>query len=227
MASPLAEAHIAAQARLRGLTVRTLTRIWNELPGYDRENVDEWLSRVLPVVLTAQRTAGNLTEAYLARAMDRQPFGTVPDYPRNDASPDEVYQRPFVTLWGKLGEGLMFADASSAALARATSTAAMDVQMAMAQTARAVGTADPLIQRFQRVADAGACAFCQEVDGAILNSDDAMPLHNNCGCGIEPLTEARPVTPVSQNVAVHQHGELGPVLGSAEHDFTTAALALS
>jgi len=40
---------------------------------------------------------------------------------------------------------------------------------------------------FQRVADGGACEFCQTVDGAFLYSDDVMPLHNRCGCGIEPV----------------------------------------
>lgn len=41
---------------------------------------------------------------------------------------------------------------------------------------------------FQRVADPGACEFCQEVDGAYLKADDVMPLHNNCGCSVEPIT---------------------------------------
>jgi ribosomal protein S18 acetylase RimI-like enzyme len=41
---------------------------------------------------------------------------------------------------------------------------------------------------FQRVADGDACAFCGEIDGAFLKSDDPMPLHNNCGCSVEPVT---------------------------------------
>lgn len=204
-----------------------MARIWDDLPGYDRRNIDEWLSKVLPVIATSQRASGNLTEAYLARALERQPFGIVADYPRNGASPDEVYQRPFVTLWSKLGEGLLYADAVSAGLARATSTAAMDVQMAMRSTAGAVQSVDDGIYGYQRVADGGACNFCLEVDGAFVKDGGAMPLHNHCGCGLEPLTSPRRPAPTPSTVAVHEHGELGPVLTDPAHDFTSAAQALA
>lgn len=206
-------------------------RIWQGLPGHDRENVDEWLSRVLPLVGAGQRQSVALTEAFLARSLERQPFGLNPDglvgaAVRAGTPPEEVYTRPFVTMWASLGNGSLWQDAFGAGLARAKGSAAMDVQLSMRDTATAVGQVDPQIQRFQRVADGEACAFCQEVDGAILNSDDAMPLHNNCGCGIEPLTQAKPVTAKPAGVAIHQHGELGPVLADPTQNFTTEAHAL-
>lgn len=224
-ADSLTHAHIAAEARLRSATVAATTRLWKNLPGYDRADVPVWLARVLPVVLTAQRQSVSLTEAYLAQKLQRRPFGLDPNLligsgVRAGVAPEEVYQRPFVTLWADLKAGKGFAVASEAALARIRGSAAMDVQLSMARTAQAVGIADARIQRFQRVADGGACDFCQEVDGAILNSDDAMPLHNFCGCGIEPLTDAPPVSALPSTVAVHDHGELGPVLADPNHSFT-------
>lgn len=42
---------------------------------------------------------------------------------------------------------------------------------------------------WQRVADPGACDFCASVDGAFVKSGAALPLHDGCGCGLEPLTE--------------------------------------
>lgn len=224
----LAEAHIEAERRIRLAATRAVEQIWRNLPGYDRENVDQWLSTVLPVVAASQRQSVSITEAYLARALERRPFGFDPntligDAVRNGTPPDVVYKRPFVTMWSALGDSKPWQDAFNAGLARAQAAAAMDVQLSMRDTASTVGQADPQIQRFQRVADDGACEFCQEVDGAILNTDDAMALHNWCGCGIEVLEEARPITPVPSTVAVHQHGELGPVLASPSDDFTSLA----
>lgn len=233
---------------------RLVARVWRALPGYDRENIDEWLTAVVPVVLAGQRSSVALTEAFLAGHMDRQPLGVNADEligaaVRNGVEPSEVYQRPFVTLWSALSEGAPYEAAAAMALARAQSTAAMDIQLSMRATAGAVQDADPGIYGYQRVANPGACAFCSEVDGAYVKSADAMPLHNHCGCGLEPLpdriahadakylpdgTQIRKYqhgplldTPTPPTVAVHEHGELGAVLASPDHNFTTAAQALA
>ena len=242
MASRLARAHMEAERRLRVAVEQAVRRIWLGLPGYDRENVDEWLSRVVPVVLAAQAASVRITDAYVARFLRRAPLGLAPAEltgaaVRNGTPPEVVYERPFVTLWAALGAGADFEDALNKALARAVSTAAMDVQLAMRATADAIDQADPGIYGYQRVADPGACAFCQEVDGAYVKGSDGfvMALHNNCGCGLEPLTEPhrgavhlpdgtqiRPYQfgPLNDQVAVHEHGELGPVLGAAHDNFT-------
>ncbi|HET7588606.1 MAG TPA: hypothetical protein VFK14_00250 [Solirubrobacterales bacterium] len=241
MLSPLAEAHIEAERRLRLLTSQTVGDIWKSLPGYDRQNVDQWLSEVLPVVLGAERQSAALTEGYIARALDRLPEGVDVDALigaalRNGVPPAEVYERPFVNVWTALKDGRSFADAVESGLARATSTAAMDVQLAMRSTASAVQAADPSIFGYTRVADATACSFCLEVDGTYVKSADAMPLHNRCGCGLEPQTEPHrgavllpdgtqirehAYGPLNDNIAIHLHGELGPVLTGAHDHFTS------
>jgi hypothetical protein len=50
-----------------------------------------------------------------------------------------------------------------------------------------------------------------------------MPLHNHCGCSLEPVLDDVTPTPLPEGVAVHEHGELGLVLGDPAHDFTSAA----
>lgn len=225
MASALASAHIEAERRIRVAAERAVRSIWESLPGYDRENVDEWLSKVLPVVLASQRQSVMITDAYLARALERRPLGVdsaeLAASLRGPVAPGEVYERPFVTVWTALKGGTAYPDAVNAGLARATGTAAMDVQMAMRSTANAVQDVDDAIFGFQRVADPGACEFCSLVDGAYVKSADAMALHNHCGCGLEVLTSPHSLAAtLPSGVAVHQHGELGPVLGSPDHDFT-------
>lgn len=235
VASPLADAHIEALRRLRVYTASALEQLWTALPGYDRENIDQWLAGALPVVDTAKRTAITVTDAYLAHAVARQPLGVMPlDRVRNGIDASEVYQRPFVTVWSALSSGTMWDDAVTQGLNRAMSTGAMDVQLAFRAAADEIGRADEAIYGYQRVADGGACSFCQLVDGAYVKRADASPLHNHCGCGLEPLLQPHPHAKylpngaaVHDGFAVHEHGELGAVLTDPAHDFTTAALALS
>lgn len=230
MASALTHAHILGEQRLRRLVGDRVTQIWHSLPGYDKANLDQWLSQVLPLIDAGQRQSANLTDAYIARVLGRQPLGIDPGKVtggavRNGTSPETVYTRPFVTLWGKLGQSTPFAGASSAALARAVGTSAMDMQLAMRGTLGQVGEADSAIAGFQRVADGDACEFCQEVDGAQFRTEDPMPLHNNCGCSVEPVEYTRgqslQPTPTPDTVAVHDHGELGPVLADPTQNFTS------
>lgn len=213
--------------------MRLVERVWRGLPGHDRYDIDGWLEQVLPVVLSAQRASVALTEGYLAQSLERQPIGVdvealIGSNVRNGTTPEEVYQRPFVTLWSGLKEGSMFEDAYDKALDRAKSSAATDVQLSMRATASAVQEADPGFFGFKRKADPDACTFCQLVDGAYVKRADAMPLHPFCGCGLEVLTQPHPHAALLPNgVAVHEHGELGPILADPAHDFTTASEALA
>lgn len=226
MASTLVEAHIEAERRLRATTVTAIERVWRSLPDYNRPSADRFVSEVVPIALAAQRQSVAVTEAFLAAYLKRPPIGVNPDNligagVRNGTPPDEVYRRPFVTVWTALSNGTAYEDAVSAGLARAKEAAAMDPQLSMRATANAVQAADEGIYGYMRAADGGACAFCQEVDGAYVKSADAMALHNNCGCGLEPLTAPHPrASKLPSGVAVHEHGELGPMLIDPAHSFT-------
>lgn len=233
MASALTLAHIEAERRLRESVRQEITRIWNGLPGHDRVNLDQWLSEVVPMVEAAQRSSVNLTQAYLARSRETQPVALDPlllvgAAARNGTKPEEVYTRPFVTLWSELKEGKLWNEAAAMGLDRATSSAATDVQLSMRETLTRVGEVESRIVGYERVADSGACAFCQEVDGAFLLSGEPMPLHSGCGCGVEAIEgERRVPSPLPDGVAIVQHGELGPVLVSPSDHFMNEAEALA
>lgn len=224
MASRLADAHIAAQAQLRTLAEDAVRRAWRGLPGYDEPDVDRFLTAVVPVVLAAQARSVALTDAFVAQSLGRAPLGVDADEViaglRGPTTPEQTYRRPFVTVWTALQGRTPWADAVASGEARATASAAMDVQMAMRGALAEIQTSDPGITGWQRVADPNACEFCQLVDGAKLKSPDAMALHNGCGCGIEPLTDSFTPTPAPEGVAVHEHGELGLTLADPSHHFT-------
>lgn len=222
----LAEAHIELQRRLRLATAGAVGTSWRGLGSWDEADVPRFLELAVPVVLAAQNTSVALTEAYLARVLDRAPLGVdaerlIGAAVRNGTAPEEVYRRPFVNVWSALKRGEGFSHALESGYARATATAEMDVQLSMRATAGAVQQADEGIYGYERVADGAACDFCKEVDGAYVKNGDAMPLHNRCGCGLEPLTAPHSrAAYLPSGVAVHEHGELGPVLTDPAHAFT-------
>jgi hypothetical protein len=228
LASPQAHSHILAQERLRTVVSRAVERLWTGLPGYDAINVPQWLGGVVPLVLAGQFQSAALTQAFVTQRLGR-PVSALPAVGadvRNGTDPDEVYRRPFVQLWAALKEGVQWQDAVDGAGARAVSSAEMDMQLASRGTFGRLQQADDGIFGYIRVADGGACQFCAEIDGAYVKDGDAMPLHNRCGCSLEPLTAPHPrAATLPSGVAVHQHGELGAVLTDPSHDFTTQAEA--
>lgn len=227
----LADAQIAAQARLRTLAGAAALRAWQGLRSWDEEDVPRWLVLVVPLLLAVQRAAVTTTDAYVARALGRAPLGIDPlpviDRVRGDARIPEVYRRPFVTVWSDLQAGKPFPEAVAAGGARVESMVEMDVQLAHFGALQAVQDADPVIRGWRRVADPGACEFCLLVNGAFVKRADASPLHNRCGCGLEPATEDGEPTPLPEGVAVHEHGEYGLVLGDPAHDHLSEADALA
>lgn len=254
----LAQAHIEAQARLRHLAVEGAGRAWQQLPKYDRADVPQFLRSVVPLVTAAQRQSVALTNMYLARHLHRQPVPLdiarlTGAGVRKGATPQEVYSRPFVTVWAALGEDKPWRDAVAAGLDRVTAMAATDVQLAMRATLQEVAAVDARIIGYERVPDGNACDLCQIASTQRYYSSDLMPIHDRCGCGVEPITgtsdSGRVINPVRYEtlktsgaidaiteqrqsarlesalgsgveVAVHDHGELGPVLANAADHFT-------
>jgi hypothetical protein len=108
------------------------------------------------------------------------------------------------------------------------------VQLAMRQTLVDIGDQDDLILGYQRVPDTGACAFCRLVAGQRYRTNQLMPIHAHCGCGVDVITAANradftgkaandlSVTRDGVTAEVREHGELGPVLVDGQHEFTTA-----
>lgn len=150
--------------------------------------------------------------------------------------PEVTYRRPFVAVWSDLSAGKPWRDAVIAAGDRVASTAALDVQNAMRHTLRAVGEREDLILGYRRVPDADACPFCKLIAGRRYLTADLMEVHPRCACGVDVITAENrdDFTGKRENdlaispdgavrAAVVQHGELGPLLVSADHDITLLA----
>lgn len=237
MSEELAQAQIAAQQRVRERASEAVARAWTSLPSYDEDDVPAFLAVAVPAVIAAQRVAASLTNAFLARSVGRQPLQLdlarlIGPAIRNGTMPADVYRRPFVTTWTALKEGVAYEDAVARGRHRATSAAAMDVQLTMRQTLVNVGERDELILGYRRVPDPGACDFCRLIAGRRYTVDQLMPVHNHCGCGVDVITVANrgdftgkpendlSVTRDGVTAAVEEHGELGPLLVNGDDHFT-------
>lgn len=221
----LADVNLELQARLRRVLARTVGAAWASLPAYNRADVDQFLATVLPVVEAAQRRSVTLTDAYIARALERPVLGIeaaelIGAAVRAGTSPETVYTRPFIQTWTALSDGVPYNEAIAGGRHRAESAARMDVQLSHFAAYGAIQAADPAIRGYQRVADASACSFCRIVNGAYVKNASASPLHNGCGCGLKPLLKDITPTSLPDGVAVHEHGELGPLLAAPGQHFT-------
>lgn len=149
--------------------------------------------------------------------------------------PEVVYRRPFVGVWSDLADHKPWQQAVDAGGERAGGMAAMDVQNSMRHTLRLVGENEGLILGYRRVPDANACPFCKLIAGRRYLTSDLMEVHPRCCCGVEVITAANrdEFTGKRENdlaipldgpqPAVVEHGELGPLLVDASHDFTQLA----
>lgn len=240
MSDELALAHIEAERRLRAQTAAAATAAWDRLPTYDEAEVAGFLRLVTPLVLTSQRVSATLTAAYLRRVI---PNATVPELGdvvgpavRAGATLDEVYRRPFVTVWTGLKDGTPWEKAVAAGRERLAATAEIDPQLTMRATARAIFTQTPSVVGYRRVPDPGACPLCLMASTQRYHTGDLLPIHNRCGCGIAPiigtadpgrvidpdlLARLKQAKETGVEPKVAEHGELGPVLVNASHDFKT------
>jgi len=227
-------------ARLRASASTYVANRWDSLGHYDEADVAPFVAQVVPIIGAAQRQAVALTDGYLARMTGRSPIGLdiatlTGAAVRAGTDPSTVYGRPFVNVWTALKNGELWATAVEAGRARALDTATMDVALSTRAAARAVGQEDDRIVGFQRVTDGDACEFCDLVSDQRYTTEDLMPLHNNCGCTVEPILSSErhrftgnlandlsiPVTRDGVTAAVRDHGELGPLLVNGDDHFTT------
>lgn len=241
MSSELVAAHIEAQAQVRARAALAMAVAWRSLPSYDDTDVPAFLARAVPVTLASQRASVRLTMAFLARAGGtpggaRVSAGRVLSGVRNGVAPAVVYRRPFVTVWTALKDGAAYEDAVASGLDRATSAAQTDVQLAMRQTLVEVGAADTRILGYRRVPDPDACGFCRLIAGQRYLTEQLLPVHSRCGCGVEVITAtnrgdftgrrandlAIPATVGADGTiaAVAEHGELGPLVVDGRDNFT-------
>lgn len=195
-----------------------IRRAWRSLDAHRDADIERFVSLAVPLVLAGERTVAQLTHAFLVQAgADPAPLQTVAvtGAATRGVDPAEVYRRPGVTVWTALSRGASYEDAVGQGLTRATTLAMTDMQLARTRTVAQVG-----VTRFKRtLSGLENCSLCSMASQNVYYRGDLMPIHAGCDCGIQPVTFLSDVTPTS-GLAVHEHGELGPVLTREGDHFT-------
>lgn len=209
--------------------------LWQGLPNYDDPQL--FVAPAVTVARGAQGAAASLTGAYLtlqiAQYSDRRPrtvgfdIRSILGDVRNGVPSSDVYARPFTTLRVALSEGVAFADAVDRGLARATQAIATDVALAARETNRAVLTRSSDIVGYRRELSGSGCELCAGAADEIYSTDQLMPIHPTCQCGYVPIVRgfeadepAPPDVPADLPlIETVDHGELGPLLWNAAHQF--------
>lgn len=260
MTAGTVRAHSELQWRLRIRTIAAVGVAWDTLGSYNDSDLDRWFATVVPLVGAAQVQQATLTAGYIRRAVveagaaptDRSidPERAVGAAVRNGIPPEEVYRRPFVTVWAALKDGVPWISAVAAGRRRAVTAADLDLQLADRQAAHDAMATQPSVVGWRRVLGAGHnCGLCIAASTQRYHVGDLRPIHERCRCHTEPIVgEADPGRIINRerlaalktrmaerNITfggadrgrlshirydVVEHGELGPKLVNADHHFT-------
>lgn len=220
--------------RLRVAAVRAAGITWDRLGSWDGPDAAQFARSVGPAVTGVQRAVATLTAGYLAReaqfSPDLDPDQHIGAAVRAGADPIEVYRRPFVTYWTGLASGSGWAASQSKARARLVATAATDIQLAMRSSARSVMGQTDRITGYRRTLTGTSCPLCRDAAGTEYATDQVMPIHGHCDCGLAPIigsvdvgaviNAAVPAVTAPAVSRVRAHDELGPVLTDERHQFS-------
>lgn len=166
---------------------------WGRMGSWRDADVDRFLDAVTPRIMAGRLAVANLTDAYLARTLEREPVGAIDVTTlRNGAPIEEVYRRPAVTLYNELSNGKSFPAALTAATARLVGMVGTDLQLSMQHQARAsMGNAKG-VEAFRRTLTGREnCALCMIASTQRYWKKDLLPIHPGCDCGVEPLARGQ------------------------------------
>jgi hypothetical protein len=226
MPTRLDRAYLAQIAALRQ-RVSLFAAARFEVGGIDDAALEQFVVTVVPVVLRGRQQVSLLTDAWLARRLSEKLGGPVK--PRGPVATDllrgvdatEVYARPIKTVRWKLAAALGFMDALNAGSARLADIVATDVQLAKTHTVRAVLSDTRDVTGYRRtLTGSDSCDKCVGAARTIYRTDELMPIHPGCNCGVEEVVDQAPTPRLPDDIAVREHGELGPVLTDRDEQFT-------
>lgn len=238
------DVYAAYEARIDAVRRRTIAQVlavWAGLGSWFGPDIDRFVAVVVPFVEGAQRATAALTAAELT-AIEATVMGTaeiagavgeelVTTAALRGVDAAEVWARPGREVWRRLAEGQPLDVAVDAGAARAEVTAATNLQLAKTHTARSVFDGETRIVGHRRVLKGRSCGLCTTAASQRYHKAKLLPIHGRCDCGVEPIWAGRDPGQVidvkrvpvpgeePEPATVHEHGELGPVLGAKGDEF--------
>lgn len=188
----------AATQQLRARVLRVLLGLWDGYSAYRDAQADAFVAAAVPTVSGGQQAMAALTSAYLAQldatmalqasqvpaAVSR----TVLEGLRGGTPPQEVYRRPFVTLWTDLSQGKAFDAAQAAGRRRLVDVASTDLQLAKThQSLASMSTMGDVVGYRRVLTGSHSCGMCVIAATQRYRKSDLMPIHPGCDCAVAPI----------------------------------------
>jgi hypothetical protein len=177
-----------------------------QLGSWRDEDIARYYNVLGPQLQALKMQAARLQVAYyqqVAKA-NEQPFTPAPistndvstETIRNGATFQEVYRRPFASMYAELATGALVSTAINAGAQRAMMLVATDVQLASRQSGFKQRMSNDNIQYYRRtLTGAENCALCAIASTQRYRRGNLKPIHPGCDCGEEPFygDEATPL----------------------------------
>ena len=168
---------------------------------------------------------------------------------RNGAEAAVVYRRPFVDVYTALSQGKSVTESIAAGAVRISSLVSTDIQLARRNAGLAArSNNDRIVGYVRTLTGAENCALCYVASTQRYTRNDLLPIHPGCDCGEMPIYgnqdpgqvidqvrldatheaveqrfgfyDAGARAPDYRDIAIREHGELGPMLTVADQNFT-------
>lgn len=214
---------------------------WDQMPTHHRPDVETFGATIAPTVEAGQVQVAALTDAYLAQfeATARDVSADVVGIPRESVTnlrgipTAQVYARAGSTLYWALSTGRSLDEANRFATERLRTITVTDIQAAKVAASSHVLSRNENVIGYRRVLSSGsACRLCVAAagPGKRYRKRQLLPIHPGCSCGVAPIfgdvdpgnVNADLGQLADEETVVRTHGELGPVLASADQTFGTA-----
>jgi hypothetical protein len=219
----LNERYDSMSQSLRDRLITFVLDAFDSLGSYRDADAAVFIERVLPVVLAAQQTMGQITDAYLAAMVADMlggaaaPVGVQLGEALRGVDPAEVYHRPFVTMYSALAAGHDYAASLGEARTRLLSITETDLQLARTHAARQSMQRSGARFFRRRLTGTKNCALCVIASTQRYRVENLMPIHPGCHCKPEPLPGNRdPGHIIDESLLKEAHDAVAKGIGTSD-----------
>jgi hypothetical protein len=207
-------AYSSVSAQIRARVENFIRAQWLGLGSYHDRDINNFVSKIVPVIEASQVQLGALTDAYIAN-IERSILGTstglagipaelVNDLAMRGVATSDVYQRSGVEVWTSLSKGDVLEKAANQGLARALTMAQTDMQLARTHSARHIFSTKDIAGYRRTLTGGKSCGLCGVASTQRYHKDSLMPIHPGCDCGIAPIYgKEDPGQVINSNVAIN------------------------
>jgi hypothetical protein len=176
-------AYRALLARYRLTAAGLLVAAWDQLDTVDEDQVEEFEARTSILLEGVKVATVGAATAFVSRQLAVRP----PSIAARSVAVAPDLRAPFTATWHALAEGRPFDEAIISGRGQADAVAQTFVTSTARRTGDAVATATGRTVRWRRVAEPGACAWCQRLDGSTYRSAAKADFgHKRCSCDVVP-----------------------------------------